>query len=213
MSEILVIEVRDSHKNPRCSVLWRWGGESSSYYALKLSYAIGRLNDDSTTEEIIRNIREEFPEVGIPRSMEFYQKNNLTMMDYAISTRYADDFELPDGNTSDGVIAVTNNSIAEFSEWAYTLIYFELGNVKMEDCVFDEELENFFGLYDYDRDSEEYRDTEEEIREVKENAYVMSDEEFKEPITTLKQKDRLTLIIDTHEWIRHGDDYYHVEGF
>ena len=213
MSEILVIEVRDSHKNPRCSVLWRWGGESSSYYALKLSYAIGRLNDDSTTEEIIRNIREEFPEVGIPRNVEFYKKNNLTMTDYAIATKYADDFDLPDGNTSDGVIAVTNNSIAEFSEWAYTLIYFELGNVKMRDCVFDEELENFFGLYDYDSDSDLYKNTEEEIREVKENAYVMSDEEFKKPITTLKQRDRLMLIIDTHEWIRHGDDYYHIEGF
>ena len=213
MSEILVMEVKDSHKNSRCSVLWRWGGESSSYYALKLSYAIGSLNDDSTTEEIIRNIREEFPEIGIPRNVEFYKKNNLAMTDYIISTRYADDLELPDGNTSDGIIAVTYNSVSEFSEWAETLLYFELGNVKMEDCVFDEELESFLGLYAYDRDSEEYRNIEEEIREVRENAYVISEEEFKEPITPLKQRDRLMRIINTYEWIRHGNDYYHIECF
>ena len=67
MSDVLVIEVRDSHKNPRCSILWKWGEHEATYRALKLSYAIGSLNDDSTTEEIIENILKEFPNVGIPR--------------------------------------------------------------------------------------------------------------------------------------------------
>ena len=55
MSDVLVIEVRDSHENPRCSILWEWGEHEATYRALKLSYAIGSLNDDSTTEEIIEN--------------------------------------------------------------------------------------------------------------------------------------------------------------
>lgn len=213
MSDVLVIEIRDSHKNPRCSVLWRWGGESATYHALKLSYAIGSLSDDSTTEQIIHNILEEFPEVGVPRSIEFYKRNNLDMTEYAIATKYADDLELPDGNTGDGVLAFTNNAVFEFSDWADTLLYFELGNVTMADCVFDEVVEDFFGLTDFDPDSDDYRETEEEIKEVEAHAYVMSEKEFQKPITTMEQKDKFLKIIDKYEWIRHGNDYCHIEGF
>ena len=49
MSDVLVIEVRDSHENPRCSILWKWSEHEATYRALKLSYAICSLNDDSTT--------------------------------------------------------------------------------------------------------------------------------------------------------------------
>ena len=199
MSDVLVIEVRDSHKNPRCSVLWDWGEHETTYRALKLSYAIGSLNDDSTTEEIIENILKEFPNVGIPRDKEFYKCNDLYRKDYAIATKYADDFEIPDGNFEDGVIAITNNAISVFSQWADSLLYFELGNVNLENCVYAEWVEDFY--------------FDEEVEEVKASAYVMTEEEFQKPITTPEQRDRLLGITTCHEWIRHGDEYSHVESY
>ena len=201
MSDVLVIEVRDSHKNPRCSILWKWGEHEATYRALKLSYAIGSLNDDSTTEEIIENILKEFPNVGIPRDKEFYRRNDLYRKDYAIATKYADDFEIPDGNIvdGDGVIAVTDNAMHVFSQWADSLLYFELGNVNLEDCVYAEWVEDFY--------------FDEEVEEVKASAYVMAEEEFQKPITTPEQRDRLLGIIACHEWIRHGDEYSHVESY
>ena len=201
MSDVLVIEVRDSHKNPRCSILWKWGQYETSYRAVKLSYAIGSLNDDSTTEEIIENILKEFPDVGIPQDKGFYECNDLGMEDYAIATKYADDFEIPDGNIvdGDGVIAVTDNAMHVFSIWANALIPLELGNVKLEDCVSAEVVEDFY--------------FDEEVEEVKASAYVMTEEEFQKPITTPEQKDRLLGIIACHEWIRHGDEYSHVESY
>ena len=201
MSDVLVIEVRDSHKNPRCSILWKWGEHEATYRALKLSYAIGSLNDDSTTEEIIENILKEFPNVGIPRDKEFYRCNDLYRKDYAIATKYADDFEIPDGNIvdGDGVIAVTDNAMHVFSRWADSLLYFELGNVNLEDCVYAEWVEDFY--------------FDEEVEEVKASAYVMTEEEFQKPITTPEQRDRLLEIIDNYVWIRHGDRYSHVEKY
>ena len=199
MSDVLVIEVRDSHENPRCSVLWKWGEHETTYRALKLSYAIGSLNDDSTTEEIIENILKEFPNVGIPRDKEFYRCNDLYMKDYAIATKYADDLGLPDGNFEDGVIAITHNAISVFSQWADSLLYFELGNVNLEDCVYAEWVEDFY--------------FDEEVEEVKASAYVMTEEEFQKPITTPEQRDRLLGITACHEWIRHGDEYSHVESY
>lgn len=194
MSDVLVIEVRDSYKNPRCSILWKWGEHETSYRAVKLSYAIGSLNDDSTTEEIIENILKEFPNVGIPRDEDFYRCNDLGMEDYALATKYADDFEIPDGNIvdGDGVIAVTDNAMHVFSIWANALIPLELGNVKLGDCVSAEVVEDI---------------------EVKASAYVMTEEEFQKPITTPEQRDRLLGITACHEWIRHGDDYSHVESY
>ena len=194
MSDVLVIEVRDSHKNPRCSILWKWGQHETTYRAIKLSYAIGSLNDDSTTEEIIHNILEEFPNVGIPRDKGFYECNDLYMKDYAIATKYADDFEIPDGNIvdGDGVIAVTDNAMHVFSIWANALIYLELGNVKLGDCVSAEVVEDI---------------------EVRAHAYVMAEEEYQKSITTPEQKDRLLGIIACHEWIRHGNEYSHVESY
>ena len=199
MSDVLVIEVRDSHKNPRCSVLWEWGEHETTYRALKLSYAIGSLNDDSTTEEIIENILKEFPNVGITRDTGVYKCNDLYRKDYAIATKYADDFEIPDGNFEDGVIAITNNAISVFSQWADSLLYFELGNVNLENCVYPEWVEDFY--------------FDEEVEEVKASAYVMTEEEFQKPITTPEQRDRLLGITACHEWIRHGDDYSHVESY
>lgn len=199
MSDILVIEVRDSHENPRCSILWEWGERNTTHHALKLSYAIGSLNDDSTTEEIIENIIKEFPEIGIPRSVEFYKSNDMYTEDYDITTKYADDLGLPDGNTDDGVIAVTYNAISIFSVWADALLYLKLGNVKLGDCVSAWDVEDFY--------------SDEEVEEVNESAYVMTEEEFKKPITTPEQKDRLLEIIDNYVWIRHGDEYSHVEKY
>lgn len=199
MSDILVIEVRDSHENPRCSILWEWGERDTTYHALKLSYAIGSLNDDSTTEEIIENIIKEFPEVGIPRDVEFYKLNDMYTEDYAIATKYADDLELPDGNMDDGVIAVTNNAISVFSEWADALLYLKLGNVKLRDCFSSWEVEDFY--------------SDKEVEEVKANAYIMTEEEFQKPITIPEQRDRLLEIINNYGWIIHGDEYSHVESY
>ncbi len=193
MSDVLVIEVRDSHHNPRCSILWKWGQYETTYRAIKLSYAIGSLNDDSTTEEIIENILKEFPDVGIPRDKEFYRCNDLDV-DYAIATKYADDFEIPDGNIvdGDGVIAVTDNAMHVFSIWANALISLELGNVKLGDCVSAEVVEDI---------------------EVRAHAYFMTEEEYQKPITTPEQRDRLLGIIAQHEWIQHGNEYSHVESY
>lgn len=199
MSDTLVIEIVDSNNEPRCSILWECGSGEMCKYSAYLAYAIGSLNDDSTTEEIIENILKEFPEVGIPRDKEFYTCNDLYRKDYAIATKYADDFEIPDGNFEDGAIAITNNAISVFSQWADSLLYFELGNVKLEDCVYAEWVEDFY--------------FDEEVEEVKASAYVMTEEEFQKPITTPEQRDRLLGITACHEWIRHGDEYSHVESY
>ena len=55
--------------------------------------------------------------------------------------------------------------------------------------------------------------SDEEVEEVNETAYVMTEEEFQKPITTPEQKDRLLEIIDNYVWIRHGDKYGHVEKY
>lgn len=135
--EPLVIVIFNSNNEPRCSILWEHGRGKMRIYSAYLAYAIGSLNDDSTTDEIVENIREAFPSVGIPREIEFYIRNNLGVAEYILSNQYADDLELPDGNVDDGIIAVSKRSIDKVYSWAKHLNYLWLGNVSMRDGIFD----------------------------------------------------------------------------
>ena len=129
MSDTLVIEIVDSNNEPRCSILWECGSGEMCKYSAYLAYAIGSLNDDSTMEEIIENIREVFPGIGIPREREFYIRSNLGMAEYTLSTQYADDLGLPNGNAYEGLLAVSQCSMDKFDSWANSLnwLYKKIG--------------------------------------------------------------------------------------
>ena len=201
MSDTLVIEIVDSHNEPRCSILWECG--EMCKYSAYLAYAIGSLNDDSTTEEIIENIREVFPGIGIPREREFYIRSDLGMAEYALSTQYADDLGLPDGNAYEGLLAVSQCSMDKFDSWANSLNWLYLGNVTMKDCIVDEEdLEEYCCLYN---------NAKAEIESIKKSAFHIEDKAFAIRITTKAVGNELLPIINNYEWVEYEGSYYKVK--
>ena len=203
MSDTLVIEIVDSNNEPRCSILWEYGRGKMCKYSAYLAYAIGSLNDDSTTEEIIENIREVFPGIGIPREREFYERSNLGMAEYALSTQYADDLGLPDGNAYEGLLAVSQCSMDKFDSWANSLNWPYLGHVTMKDCIVDEEdLEEYCCLYN---------DAKAEIEAIKKSAFHIEDKSFDRRITTKEEGNELLQIINNYEWVEYEGNYYKVK--
>ena len=201
MSDTLVIEIVDSHNEPRCSILWEWG--EMCKYSAYLAYAIGSLNDDSTTEEIIENIREVFPGIGIPREREFYIRSDLGMAEYALSAQYADDLGLPNGNAYEGLLAVSQCSMEKFDSWANSLNWLYLGNVTMKDCIVDEEdLEEYCCLYN---------NAKAEIEAIKKSAFHIEDKAFDRRITTKEEGNELLRIINNYEWVEYEGSYYKVK--
>ena len=211
MSDTLVIEIVDSNNEPRCSILWECGSGEMCKYSAYLAYAIGSLNDDSTTEEIIENIREVFPSVGIPRSLEFYTRNRLGMAEYTLSTKYADDLGLPDSTPNDGVLAVSQKAIDEFSMWADSLNGIQLGNVTLMDCLFEEDLANYCCLYDYEEESEGYADALHEMEDIQKSAFHTDKNFVNKRITTKEDWDELLRVINNYDWVEYNGIYYHVE--
>ena len=203
MSDKLVIEIVDSHNEPRCSILWECGSGEMCKYSAYLAYAIGSLNDNSTTEEIIENIHEVFPGIGIPREREFYIRSNLGMAEYALSTQYADDLGLPNGNAYEGLLAVSQCSMDKFDSWANSLNWLYLGNVTMKDCIVDEEdLEEYCCLYN---------NAEAEIEAIKKSAFHIEDKSFDRRITTKEEGNELLRIINNYEWVEYEGSYYKVK--
>ncbi len=203
MSDTLVIEIVDSNNEPRCSILWECGSGEMCKYSAYLAYAIGSLNDDSTMEEIIENIREVFPGIGIPREREFYERSNLGMAEYALSTQYADDLGLPDGNAYEGLLAVSQCSMDKFDSWANSLNWLYLGNVTMKDCIVDEEdLEEYCCLYN---------NAKAEIEAIKKSAFHIEDKSFDRRITTKEEGNELLRIINNYEWVEYEGSYYRVK--
>ncbi len=203
MSDTLVIEIVDSNNEPRCSILWECGSGEMCKYLAYLAYAIDSLNDDSTTEEIIANIREVFPGVGIPREMEFYERSNLGMAEYALSTQYADDLGLPNGNAYEGLLAVSRCSMDKFYSWANSLNSLCLGNVTMKDCIVDEEdLEEYCCLYN---------DAKAEMEAIKKSAFHIEDKSFDRRITTKEEGNELLRIVNNYEWVEYEGNYYKVK--
>ena len=202
MSDTLVIEIVDSNNEPRCSILWECGSGEMCKYSAYLAYAIGSLNDDSTTEEIIENIREVFPGIGIPREREFYIRSNLGMAEYTLSTQYADDLGLPNGNAYEGLLAVSQCSMDKFDSWANSLNWLQLGNVTMKDCIVDEEdLEEYCCLYN---------NAKAEIEAIKKSAFHIEDKSFDRRITTKEEGNELLRIINNYEWVEYESKYYKV---
>ena len=201
MSDTLVIEIVDSHNEPRCSILWECG--EMCKYSAYLAYAIGSLNDDSTTEEIIENIREVFPGIGIPREGECYVRSDLGMAEDALATQYADDLGLPDGNAYEGLLAVSQCSMDKFDSWANSLNWLYLGNVTMKDCIVDEEdLEEYCCLYN---------NAKAEIESIKKSAFHIEDKSFDRRITTKEEGNELLRIINNYEWVEYEGSYYKVK--
>ena len=202
MSDTLVIEIVDSNNEPRCSILWECGSGEMCKYSAYLAYAIGSLNDDSTMEEIIENIREVFPGIGIPREREFYIRSNLGMAEYTLSTQYADDLGLPNGNAYEGLLAVSQCSMDKFDSWANSLNWLQLGNVTMKDCIVDEEdLEEYCCLYN---------NAKAEIEAIKKSAFHIEDKSFNRRITTKEEGNELLRIINNYEWVEYEGNYYKV---
>lgn len=202
MSDTLVIEIVDSNNEPRCSILWECGSGEMCKYSAYLAYAIGSLNDDSTMEEIIENIREVFPGIGIPREREFYIRSNLGMAEYTLSTQYADDLGLPNGNAYEGLLAVSQCSMDKFDSWANSLNWLQLGNVTMKDCIVDEEdLEEYCCLYN---------NAKAEIEAIKKSAFHIEDKSFDRRITTKEEGNELLRIINNYEWVEYEGNYYKV---
>lgn len=203
MSDTLVIEIVDSNNEPRCSILWECGSGEMCKYLAYLAYAIDSLNDDSTTEEIIANIREVFPGIGIPREMEFYERSNLGMAEYTLSTQYADDLGLPNGNAYEGLLAVSQCSMDKFYSWANSLNSLCLGNVTMKDCIVDEEdLEEYCCLYN---------NAKAEMEAIKKSAFHIEDKSFDRRITTKEEGNELLRIINNYEWVEYEGNYYKVK--
>ncbi len=211
MSDKLVIQIDDSQGDPRCAILWKWGGSDASKYTAYLAYAIGSLSDKATTEEIIENIREVFPSVGIPRSLEFYTRNRLGMAEYTLSTKYADDLGLPDSTPNEGVLAVSQRAIDEFSCWADSLNGIQLGNVTLMDCIFEEDLANYCCLYDYEEESEGYADALHEMEDIQKSAFHTDKNFVNRRITTKEDWDELLRVINSYDWVEYNGIYYHVD--
>ena len=210
MSMNTVIEILDSDEEPRCSILWKTENDKSCKYCACLAQAIGSLNDDSTTEEIIENIRDVFPSIGIPREVEFYTRRGLGMAEHALATKYADDLGLPDGNACDGVLAVGHRSILHFSNVADNMNYLYLGNVTIGDCMFEEDLEDYCGLHVCDEGNEDYREVEAEIEEIKKSAFHCGEKFFYRQITTKEDWDELLRIVNNYDWVEYKGFYYRL---
>lgn len=206
-----VIEILDSDGEPRCSILWKTENDKSCKYCACLAQAIGSLYDEATTEEIIESIRDVFPSISIPRDVEFYTRHRLGMAEYAIATTYADDLGLPDGNACDGVLAVSQRSILQFSNVADNMNYLYLGNVTLGDCVFEEDLEDYCGLLIYDEESEDYENAKAEIEAIQKSAFHCGKKFFDRRITTKEDWDELLRIVNNYDWVECWGLYYHLE--
>ena len=200
MSDTLVIKIVNSNNEPRCSILWEHGRGRTHKYSAYLAYAIGSLNEDSSTEKIIENIREVFPSVGIPRKIEFYTRSNLGIADYILSTKYADDLGLPEGNVKDGLLTVTRCLIDKSYSWANSLNYLYLGNVTMKDGIFDmAELDEGCPLAKAD------------IEKIKKSTFHVEYEFFSRRITTKEEQNELVQIINKYKWVECEGRYYRVK--
>lgn len=197
----LVIVISDSNNEPRCSILWEHGRGKMRIYSAYLAYAIGSLNDDSTTEEIIENICEVFPSVGIPREIEFYTRNNLGIAEYVLSTKYADDLGLSNGNAYDGLLTVSKCSIDKVYSWAKHLNYLYLGDVSMRDGIFDmAELDEGCPL------------AKAKIEKIKKSTFHVEDEFFSRRITTKEEGNELVRILNKYKWVECEGRYYRVKS-
>ena len=212
MSDKLTIEIRDSKGNPKCSLMWRWGGSAFSMYVAELSEAIGTLNDDSSQEEIAKRVMEVFQGIGVPRNKEWYMCDGLGESEYELNTKFADTHGIPDGSTSrEGAMLFTPKGIKAFSEWALTLVYLELGNVTPSDCFWETCVEDEYGLYDWEEGSEYYDDIKEDVETAKNEAYPIDKSLMTEPIKTKEQRDWLIHLVENWEWLTDGEVYYHRE--
>lgn len=212
MSDKLTIEIRDSKGNPKCSLMWRWGGSAFSIYVAQLSEAIGTLNDNSTQEEIAKRVMEVFNGIGVPRDKEWYMRNGLGESEYELNTKFADTLGIPDESTRcEGAMLFTPKGIKAFNEWALTLIYLELGNVTPSDCFWETCVEEEYDLYGWDEDSEDYKDILEDVETAKREAYPIDKSLMTEPIKTIEQRDWLIHLVEEWEWLTDGEKYYHRE--
>ena len=212
MSDKLTIEIRDSKGNPKCSLMWRWGGSSFSMYVAELSQAIGTLNDDSTQEEIAKRVMEVFQGIGVPRNKDWYMRNGLGESEYELNTKFADTLRIPDESTQcEGAMLFTPKGIKAFNEWALTLVYLELGNVTPSDCFWETCVEEEYDLYGWDEGSEDYEDIKEEVETAKREAYPIDKSLMTEPIKTIEQRDWLIHLVENWEWLTDGEVYYHRE--
>lgn len=204
----LAIEIQDSSYRPRCSIFWE--NEDISRYSVRLSDSIGRLDSSSTTEDIVSAIRRVFPRVGVPRNMEFYSSMGVGVNEFLLSTKYADDLGLPDGNVNDGVLAFGKCLMSSFSRRSFIPLYLTLGKVSMEECLCGLDLEEYYSLEDYPKGSEGYKKAEWKIKDAKENALHIDDEIFHDRIHTQEQRNDLLNIIDNYEWVENDGLYYLV---
>lgn len=212
MSDILVIEIRDSKKNPKCSLMWRWGGSSFSIYVAQLSEVIGTLNDDSPQEEIAKRVMEVFPNIGVPRNKEWYMCDELGESEYKLNTWFADVNGIPDGSARDGgAMLFTPRGIMAFSNWALTLIYLELGNVTPSDCFWETCIEEDYGLYYWEEGSEDYNAVLADVETAKSEARMIDKALMTKPIKTTEQRDWLISLVEDWEWLTDGESYYHRE--
>lgn len=212
MSDKLTIEIRDSKGNPKCSLMWRWGGSAFSMYVAELSQAIGTLNDDSTQEEIAKRVMEVFDGIGVPRNKDWYMRNGLGESEYELNTKFADTYGIPDESTRcEGAMLFTPKGIKAFNEWALTLVYLELGNVTPSDCFWETCVEEEYDLYGWDEGSEDYEDIKEEVETAKREAYPIDKSLMTKPIKTKEQRDWLISLVEDWEWLTDGESYYHRE--
>lgn len=211
MANSLVIEIVDSEGVPKCSIYWRYGREEFSMYAIRLSYGISRLSDDSTTEDILRAILEVYPEAGIPREERIYSQDKRTITEYPLVKEYADSLDIPDGHSTMGIIAISRNMIARASENADAVISLTLGYVSACDCVCDVDLDEYFCIYDYEEGTESYNDVMAKIEDIKAHAVPMGDDFFRR-VSSRSLLEYYTDVFAKNEWVRYEDAYYHVDS-
>ena len=211
MANGLVIEIVDSNDEPKCSIHWRYGGDEFSMYAIKLSYGISGLSDDSTTEDILRAILEAFPEAGIPRDERLYSQDKRTITEYPLVKEYADSLDIPDGHSATGMIAISRNMIARFYEDANVVVSLTLGYVSACDCVSDMDLNEYFCIDDYEEGTESYNNVIAKIEDVKAHAVPMGDDFFQK-VSSRNLLEYYTDVFAKNEWVRYEDAYYHVDS-
>lgn len=208
MANTLTIEIQDSKGVPRCSVLWYMHGKDYSLYALRLAYGIGRLNDDSTTEEIVNAIQEEFPSSGIYLSSSYYIHIGAdSEMD--ITLQFAEDFGFSSGDKLDGAIVVTRMAILRSHHESDYVLYLTLGGVSLADCVVKEELREYCGMAYAEEGSTGYHYGELWKEKIERTARPMG-VGLLAPITTRKQWEECLEIINHNEWLEWIGEYYHV---
>lgn len=209
MAKSLAIEIQDSEGFPRCCVYWSHSGEESSTYALALSYGISSLNDDSTTEDILRVILDAYPNAGIPRERMEYSYDGKTLREYPFVTEYADSLEIPQGTYREGLIAISNNMIDYFCRAANNVMFLMLGHVSACDCVYDVDLNEYFCLDDYEEGTDEYDRMVAHIEDVKAHAVSMTDDFFLK-MSTHSMWEYYTDVFHKNTWLRYGNAYYHI---